>query len=85
MCSSDLTVDDAPRPIETVDGALMGVWLPPGKHRVVFRFRPVLAYAGMGLAFLGVGGAWLLAALLPYFRPPARNLVPVRSYARRAA
>ena len=32
-----------------------------------------------------VGGAWLLAALLPYWRPPARNLVPVRSYARRAA
>jgi hypothetical protein len=60
------TVDGQQVAIHAVDGPLMGVSVPPGEHTVNFRFRPVLAWAGIGAAGLGLGAAWLgvLVAIL---------------------
>ena len=56
------TVDGTETPIHAVDGPLMGVRVPAGEHVVRFRFRPVLAEAGMAAAVTGLGGAWLVLA-----------------------
>lgn len=46
-----LRVDGADRPIERVNGIFRGVWLEPGKHSVVYFYRPTTFHAG--LAILG--------------------------------
>ncbi len=48
-------VDGHGVPIVKTAGLLRSVDLGPGKHTVVFRFRPWTVYTGMGLA----GAAWL--------------------------
>jgi hypothetical protein len=53
-------LDGAPTSVETVDGALVGLELPPGQHRVTFSYQP----AGLELgAFISVLAAVVLLAL----------------------
>jgi hypothetical protein len=54
-------VDGAPASILPVDGALRGVAIGPGDHRLTFTYRPVATYAGFALA---IGTAVLLAIWL---------------------
>lgn len=46
--------DGRPLPILKADGCFRAVSLPAGTHRVVFRYRPVSFYAGLGLTGLAV-------------------------------
>lgn len=55
-------VDGRAAPIYEVDGALRGVVLEAGAHRIVFRFRPFSALLGGILSLFGVIGACLMAA-----------------------
>lgn len=54
-------VDGRAAPIYEVDGALRGVVLEAGAHRVVFRYRPLSALLGGILSLAGVIGACLMA------------------------
>lgn len=48
-----VSVDDHPAEIQTVDGLLRGVILEAGRHEVIFEFRPFRVYVGAALAVLG--------------------------------
>ena len=54
-------VDGTPTAVLPIDGALRGVALTPGEHRVTFSYRPVATYLGFGLAILTAMllGVWL--------------------------
>ena len=55
-------IDGTPTTVLPLDGALRGVALGPGDHRVTFSYRPVATYLGFGLAVLTAAllGIWLL-------------------------
>lgn len=42
------------KPILRVDGALRGVWLPPGEHNIKFTYRPKLFYSGAAISMTTV-------------------------------
>jgi hypothetical protein len=52
------TIDGEGVPIHAVDGPLMGIRVPPGRHTVRLRFRPVLVWAGVGVALAVFGTTW---------------------------
>jgi uncharacterized membrane protein YfhO len=58
-----VTVDGQQSTIETAEGGLRAVRLDAGRHEVIFSFRPVSVYAGLGLGLAGVA-AWSGAHLL---------------------
>ena len=58
------TIDGRPAPIVAVDGALIGVFVPPGDHTVTLRYLPRTFLAGAGIT-----GAALLAAGLTFLVP----------------
>jgi len=51
------TVDGHTRPIRPMFGAMQGVDLEPGTHRVDFVFRPMSAYLGGAMSIIGLFGA----------------------------
>jgi Bacterial membrane protein YfhO len=57
------TVDGRSADIERVDYLLRGVALPPGRHRVEFRYEPSSWRAGWILSLLGLAAALGLAAV----------------------
>ena len=58
-----MTVDGATQRLHRTNLALMGTWVPAGKHRLVLRFRPLLWIPGIAVS-LGSGVAFLgLAAI----------------------
>jgi hypothetical protein len=57
-------------PIHRVDGLLMGVHVPGGVHQVRFRYRPILAQAGVSVAICALILAWSFA-LVAGWRPAA--------------
>ncbi|MEM7311191.1 MAG: hypothetical protein AAF682_31275 [Planctomycetota bacterium] len=48
------TVDGEPQPIERVDHALRGVWVPEGTSELVFRYEPASFLVGAGLSLIGL-------------------------------
>ncbi len=54
-------IDGAPARVLPVDGALRGVAITPGDHRVTFSYRPLATYAGIVLAVVAAVllGLWL--------------------------
>ena len=56
-------VDGRPAPLVPVDGALLGVFVPPGRHTVVLDYRPRTFVAGAGVT--GAALAAVAASLLP--------------------
>jgi hypothetical protein len=48
------TVDATEVPITRVHGAMMGIVIPPGEHRVVLEYRPRSLLLGALLALLGL-------------------------------
>lgn len=54
------TVDGEAQKIEAVDGALMGVFVPPGRHEVVLTYRPRTFVVGATMSVI----AAIVAALL---------------------
>ena len=56
------TVDGAPVATEPVDGALTGLSLPPGAHRIELSYRPAWLEIGAGVSL--VAGLALLGWLL---------------------
>ena len=53
-------VDDVAQPVVRANGALLGVWLEPGEHRVEFRYqRPWYIYVGDGVTIV----TWLALVL----------------------
>jgi hypothetical protein len=58
-------VDDHPTPIYETYGAVRGIVVPAGDHRVKFRYRPMSVFLGAGLT--GLGGV-LLAAMSGFAR-----------------
>jgi len=61
-------VDGEAAPIVPVDGALMGVFVPPGRHTVMLHYLPKTFVAGSA-----VTGVALLAVVLTVARPPKRR------------
>lgn len=57
------TVDGIERPIVRVNGIVRGVYLDPGAHTIVWRFRPASLRWGAAVTLCALAG--LLAALLP--------------------
>jgi hypothetical protein len=53
------TVDGERQPVYRVNGVLRGVYLQPGRRRIVWRYRPASLYWGAALS----AGAWLLCIL----------------------
>lgn len=55
-------IDGTPATVLPLDGALRGVALSPGEHRVTFSYRPVATYLGFSFAALTAVllGIWLL-------------------------
>jgi hypothetical protein len=55
-------IDGVAAPVEVVDGALVGVALPPGSHEIMLRYRPAGLEAGLLLslasALVLIGGWW---------------------------
>lgn len=72
--TNEATGETTPLEIFRTNRIMRGVFLPPGKHRVTFAYRPATFYLGATLS----GLAWLTllgAALLPKLqRPPARPI-----------
>jgi hypothetical protein len=66
------TVDGRPAPIRPAFVAFRAVYLPAGRHTVVFRYRPV--GFSLGLTITGCGIAAALVLLL--WRRPAARLAP---------
>ncbi|HEX2129715.1 MAG TPA: YfhO family protein [Solirubrobacterales bacterium] len=58
-----VTVDGEPADMESIDGALMGVIVEAGEHRVRFEYTPPRLLAGAGLtlaaAILGIALVWM--------------------------
>lgn len=48
------TVDDRAMPVVQANLALLGVWIPPGSHRVALTFRPLYFSLGLWLSALGL-------------------------------
>ena len=48
------TLDDAPWPVERVNGDFLGCVVPPGEHRVAFAFRPASLRWGKALSCIGL-------------------------------
>jgi uncharacterized membrane protein YfhO len=57
------TVDGQPTTIHEVYGALRGVVVPTGPHRIDFHYRPTSAWIGAVCSFLGILGACLVAVI----------------------
>jgi hypothetical protein len=49
-------LDGKPVPIERVDHALRGVFVPPGRHELVFRYQPPAILVGLSLGAIGLLG-----------------------------
>ena len=56
-------VDMKPNALHRVDGALMGLYLPPGQHSVTLRYRPACYEAGLYLSLLA---AAIMSAMTGY-------------------
>jgi len=55
-------VDGDPQKIEPVYGLLRSINLPEGEHEIVFTFRPLTVYAGIGMAIVGwVAAIWQIS------------------------
>jgi hypothetical protein len=67
-----VSVDGREQPLVRANYLFMGVWLPPGRHRVVFDFTPTGFYWGLGIS----GLALLLLALVYGWRPRPRPSNP---------
>ncbi|HVL06633.1 MAG TPA: YfhO family protein [Acidimicrobiales bacterium] len=61
-------IDGKPAPIVPVDGALIGVFVPPGDHTVTLHYLPRTFQAGAGIT-----GAGLVAAGLAFVVPAGRR------------
>jgi hypothetical protein len=61
------TEGQASRPaiIVRTDRVLRGVWLPPGRHRLIYAYRPAMFYLGAAVSLL----ACLALAVAVLFRP----------------
>jgi hypothetical protein len=56
------TLDGQDLPLYRADLALMGAWIPAGKHRLVLEFRPLYWSTGLGITILS--GAVILMGLI---------------------
>lgn len=69
------TLDDVPVPLHQTDLAVMGLWSPPGEHRVELRFEPPGWQLGIGIS--AVAAAVYMLLLFLYLRrrrgEPART------------
>jgi hypothetical protein len=66
-------IDGRPTGLVRVDGALQGVFVPPGRHTVVLRYMPrtfLVGSAVSGAALVVLVLAWVGPRLLPRRRPP---------------
>jgi uncharacterized membrane protein YfhO len=71
------TVDGRAVPIYEADGALRGVVVEAGLHRIDIRYRPISVYAGAFLTALGLLAAMVLiraASLRPAVRRKSRQV-----------
>jgi hypothetical protein len=66
----EATVDGEPVPVLEVDHALRGVALPPGSHRVEFRFRPLSFVMGAWTSVATLAGLGLWAGRQAMARSP---------------
>ena len=66
----EATVDGEPVPVLEVDHALRGVALPPGSHRVEFRFRPLSFVMGAWTSVATLAGLGLWAGRRAMARSP---------------
>ncbi len=65
------TVDGLPAPIRPAFVAFRAVYLPPGRHRVVFRYRPAGFTTGLAASAVGLAAAAILLARPRRVAPPA--------------
>ena len=63
-------IDDHETPIMRANDAFKAVLVPPGTHRVVFRFRPTSSFVGMGVSGISLGAAVVLLVVLGRAKRP---------------
>jgi hypothetical protein len=68
------TLDGRTLPLHRTDLALMGAWIPAGKHRLVLMFRPLYWRVALGIS-LCCGTAFLIWVAIHLFR--CRRPAPV--------
>jgi hypothetical protein len=56
-------VDDKPTPIYRTNGVLRGVVVPPGNHKVVFKYVPIKIYTAMGISAIALAVIILVLTL----------------------
>ncbi len=59
-----VTVDQKPAELVSIEGLLRGVEVPDGNHEVVFRFRPLTVYLGAAISLLSVAGGFICLLIL---------------------
>jgi uncharacterized membrane protein YfhO len=62
------TVDSRPVPIERFDGAFQSILVPPGAHRIVFRFLPTSLIVGAIVSSLALAVLLTIAICQPRSR-----------------
>ncbi len=70
-------IDGVPTPIARADGLFRAVWVPPGRHRISFRYRPWTVLIGLSIsaaAVLAMAGGVLARRRLR--RVPASGSAP---------
>lgn len=62
------TIDGLDLPLHKTDGALMGAWVAPGGHRLIWRFRPRGWELGLAITMLSAVITAVLAGMLLWTR-----------------
>jgi uncharacterized membrane protein YfhO len=64
-------LDGRPVELQRANFALLGLWVPPGPHRLTLEFRPLFWPAALALTLAGLAGLGGLAVLAARARPRA--------------
>jgi hypothetical protein len=75
------SIDGEPLLLHQADLALIGAWIPPGRHRIALRFQPLYWHLSLGISL--VCGVIFLALTAIVWRQPRQLLSHLARYGKR--